>query len=563
MKLNKIGRAGLAIGLSLIMAFSATGCGGTISFPDSSYTSESQQQSEYIDLLNYTNELQRFQEPSAGYSILLNNYSLMAFQEELASHDYSFKMSPYYGIDEVLALYQSTTVNKQNNNELLTNGKLDAQKLKQKVIANNKNYMSGETNTVNAFYTDISGADLDKICTIIANVANSNFNGVKIEKIADTLTQLTIFERTGSASNAYVTDSLTFIYNPSMTDMYADMQEIAGNHDSKEETVESVLTHEVMHLLQYSVNDRDNSNGVEAGMFRKYNTLDEQKVPVDSLWNSWLLEASAELGMQEYLGVNAGTYYKKITYANSYNISRFNELDLRTENIEDTAFNSTLEETYQKLHLDTPEKQREFLNFLYSIEITQTDPDEFWDHYTATTGITPSESEKLAIRMDIRQDAVKFLSRNFYSNLANAVAEGKITDSNTLFYLMRTWEIDSFVHLEYSKTESLPHATDFITWQANIQHSLFENIAQSSGKTVEDIEADYNNYTLQTKVDDVVTSNCSITSYSPYTNAYLTNAKNNYATSKFVRISDIAQYLANIETKNYVPTETKETGPQK
>ena len=40
---------------------------------------------------------------------------------------------------------------------------------------------------------------------------------------------------------------------------------------------------------------------------------------------------------------------KKISYAKSYNLSRFDELDLGTQAIEDVAFNHTLEEAYKDL----------------------------------------------------------------------------------------------------------------------------------------------------------------------------------------------------------------------
>jgi hypothetical protein len=103
-----------------------------------------------------------------------------------------------------------------------------------------------------------------------------------------------------------------------MSGLYADMQEIQGTSNSKEETLKQVITHEVMHLLQYSASDTNDKNGLESGICRMYNLPNsESKVPVDSLWNSWLLEAAAELGMADYLNIQPGTYAKKISYARS------------------------------------------------------------------------------------------------------------------------------------------------------------------------------------------------------------------------------------------------------
>ena len=301
-------------------------------------------------------------------------------------------------------------------------------------------------------------------------------------------------------------------------------------------------------LLEYVDNpyliSNNDKNGIESGIFRMYNVPNEEpKVPVDSLWNSWLLEAAAELGMSEYLNIKPGTYAKKISYARSYNLSRFNELDLKNNSIEDVVFNHTLEEAYHDLRLNSPEEQREFLNFLYSVEITQTDPEDFWANYTAQTGTNPTEEEKLGIRMDIRTDAVKFLTRNFYDNLADAIYTGDVKDLDSAFYLIRTWELDVFGHLEYTKTSSLEHSKDFIEWHNEVQNKLFNAIASSSNLTLQDVQSQYEEYNLQASVDETIHNNCTFSNYNDYTAAYITEAKNYYSTSKFSRNSIVYDYI--------------------
>ena len=415
-KLNRIAKTGLAIGLAAIITLSATGCSSYPSYKGGTTNSSSYSQtytSDYIDVLN-SNEFKVDDEDLHTTPIKLNNVNFIEFINQLSQGEYSFDYAQYYGLDEALNMYKSQTVNKSTSSTLLdASGKLDATKLAQKVLANNKEYMDQGKDAVNTFYTDISSSDLNMICKTIAEVVNDKFNDVEIGKVANTLMKMTMFQRTGSASNAYITNNLTFVYNPNMSGLYADMQEIQGTSNSKEETLKQVITHEVMHLLQYSASDTNDQNGLESGICRMYNLPNsDAKVPVDSLWNSWLLEAAAELGMADYLNIQPGTYAKKISYARSYNLSRFNELDLGTQLIEDIAFNHTLEDAYKDLELSTPEEQREFLNYLYSVEITQTDPDDFWTNYTAKTGKTPTDAEKTGIRMDIRTDAVKYLTKN-------------------------------------------------------------------------------------------------------------------------------------------------------
>ena len=546
-KLNRIAKTGLAIGLAAIITLSATGCSSYPSYKGGTTNSSSYSQtytSDYIDVLN-SNEFKVYDEDLHTTPIKLNNVNFIEFINQLSQGEYSFDYAQYYGLDEALNMYKSQTVNKSTSSTLLdASGKLDATKLAQKVLANNKEYMDQGKDAVNTFYTDISSSDLNMICKTIAEVVNDKFNDVEIGKVANTLMKMTMFQRTGSASNAYITNNLTFVYNPNMSGLYADMQEIQGTSNSKEETLKQVITHEVMHLLQYSASDTNDQNGLESGICRMYNLPNsDAKVPVDSLWNSWLLEAAAELGMADYLNIQPGTYAKKISYARSYNLSRFNELDLGTQLIEDIAFNHTLEDAYKDLELSTPEEQREFLNYLYSVEITQTDPDDFWTNYTAKTGKTPTDAEKTGIRMDIRTDAVKYLTKNFYDNLADSIYEGKITDLDTVFYMMRTWELDVFGHLEYTKTSSLEHAKEFVTWHNQVQNNLFQALAESSGVTVDFIQNDYAEYNLQANVEGSIYNNCNLSNFNGATSTYITSAKDSYSTSKFSRNSLVYEHI--------------------
>ena len=563
MKLNKIAKAGIAIGLSAIIALSATGCGSNYSSnygstgTDSSYSQS--YANDYIDIIT-SNEFRVYDDAILSTPITLNNVNYIEFLNKVNQGDFSFEYAEYYGLEEALALYNSTKVVKTTSSTLLdASGKLDAGKLQQKVLENNKAYMSQGKDAINAFYSDISTSDLTMICKTIAEVVNSGFNGTDIAKVANTLMDMKCFQRTGSASNAYVTNDLTFVYNPNMSGLYADMQEIQGTVNSKEDTLKQIITHEVMHIIQYAASDTNAKNGLESGICRMYNVPNEDaKVPVDSLWNSWLLEAAAELGMSDYTNTAPGTYAKKISYAKSYNLSRFNELDLGTQAIEDVAFNHTLEEAYSDLELNTPEEQREFLNFLYSIEITQSDPEDFWANYTAKTGITPTEQEKLGIRMDIRTGAVKFLTRQFYNNLANSIQEGKVNDLGTVFYLIRNWELDVYGHLEYTKTASYEHATDFITWHAQVQNDLFSALAQSNNMTAENIQSQYTEYNLQANINETTYDNCNFGAYNGATASYITSAKDSYSTSRFARNDVIYEYIiTNTATKEAETSYTK------
>ena len=228
----------------------------------------------------------------------------------------------------------------------------------------------------------------------------------------------------------------------------------------------------------------------------------------------------------------------------SYNLSRFYETAEAENTIESAVFEHTLEEAFESLNLTTEEEQRTFLEFLYSIEITQTDPEDHWEYYKAQTGLTPTDDEKNGIRMDIRADAVKYLTTSFFQNLTNAVHDGAVTDLDTVFYLLRLWEIDTFGHLNYTELTSLEHAEDFILWYDEVQSTLLEAIAESSGIDPEEIQAMYAAYTLQSETESGETAdNCDLSGISPYMQEYIISAKTAYSTAKFSRIHDVAEWL--------------------
>lgn len=239
--------------------------------PDSSNTSESEPvATEYIDVVK-TNEQKNVTASSENVPVTFNNSSYKEFVEALHNEDYSFQYSDYYGLEEALQLYETNGLHKSTSSDLLdSNGYIDSDKLLTSVNRNNATEMEGETNAVNAFYTETSESDKAMICDLIAEAINSTCNETERKYMANTLSALKIFNRTGSASNAYVTHHLTFVYNPSMSEMYAEVQQMQGD-DDKEAVTKSVLVHEIMHLLRHQMDALDDTNGIKVAMCRTYN----------------------------------------------------------------------------------------------------------------------------------------------------------------------------------------------------------------------------------------------------------------------------------------------------
>ena len=59
-----------------------------------------------------TRGLSVYDEDLNTQSITMNNYNYMNFINQLNSHDYTFEYAPYYGLDESLAVYNSTQISR-------------------------------------------------------------------------------------------------------------------------------------------------------------------------------------------------------------------------------------------------------------------------------------------------------------------------------------------------------------------------------------------------------------------------------------------------------------------
>ena len=551
--LKRIKKAGKILGISLLTTatIATAGLGITIYkslHPSADNNYYQQPSSGYTEIVNdyigtpTYNEFNVYDQEIQKIPISLSDYSHMNILDSLQSNETNFTMSEYYGLNQALNMYQNTTVNKSTSSDLLTaDGKIDSKKLLKKVIENNKAVSKNGRNQLNYFYSDLSSSELSMLCEKVAEVSNNSLSKEEIKKVANTLEKFTMFKRTGSISNAYVSSDLTLVYNPIASKNYETIKGIGGKPNEK--TIESVIIHEIMHIIQYGSNDTNNQNGIEAGFCRMYNNEDS-KIPVDSLWYSWILDGSAELCMSKYLNIDPGTYQKKISYIKSFNLSRFNEINSKEQSLENAVFNPTLEETFKDLGLESEQEKQDFLKYMYSIEITQVDTNDFWKYYETKTGKTLTSEEKNGLRMDIRTDAVKHLTKQFFENLSDAIHEGNVSDLNTAFYLMRTWELDTYNHLEYTKTASLDHAKDFIIWYDQTQKSILTSIAESSNLDPAQVQTMYNDYNIQVETqNNEIKDNCDLSKLNGYMQYYILTAKKDYSSSNYSRISDVAKQI--------------------
>lgn len=558
-KLVKLRKALIALGLVITIPISGVTLFAAKSIHDfssnsnstSSYDGDFSVNNTYIDSDNgyidveHSNEKKPINGDKTSTKINLNKLQYDEFINELENYDYEFSMSKYYDLENTLKTFNDVQYQKKESSKLINDSELDSNKLYNIVIDNNNSYMKQDTNSVNVFFSNTSDENIKNICNLIVEIYNNNKDDYcDIKKVSDTLTHLKIFQNDTTSSNAYVTDDLVLVFNPKMMEMFSKMQEMKGNTKDGVSVDKTVFVHEIEHLFQNASNDFQDENGIETGFCRKYD-----KVNVNSLWNTWLLESSAEIKMSESLHATTKNYDKKISYIRSYNLSRIFESSYVVNDLVNSVFTNNLDSAFKFLNINDDVSKMEFLKLMYSIEITQSDVDDFWEFYEKQERIMLTDEEKESIRMDIRTEAVKKLSKEYYKGLASALLDGKIKDLETVFYLMRLWELDSCGHLNFTNKQEYEHAKDFIIWQDNIEKGLIKAISNSSNMSYDELMNQYDNYHMSLEVNGNVINNADFSNLPKEKQEYINASYEKYSVTYFSRISTMVNYINNSKSK--------------
>lgn len=466
-----------------------------------------------------------------------NKFNTSAVEKAVDNCKYDLDYSEYYDLDNTLNVYHNTPYSKNKDSSLVTNGSIDADKLYNTVLENNKNYMNSDD--INHFYSEADSDEIKNICDVIAQTALTHKGEYDVNELSDTLSHLTVFRYLSSTAFAFVSSELCFVINPNMVSAYDNVQ--TANNDESDDGIsvyDKVVKHETEHLLQYISNDYDKSNGIEAGFCRKYDNVN-----VNSLWDSFIVEGTAEIQASEDLNTDVFNYEKKIAYLKSYELANLFNENYSIGAIEKTAFTRNLEEAFDVLNLKTNEEKMDFLKLMYTIEITQSDCDDFWQYYETETGKTLTEEEQNEKRVDIRTQAISELSKTYYKGLSKYIKNGKIEDIQTVFYFLRVWEIDCFGHMQYTRTDYYPASSDFLKWQYDVENTIFRELSKCTDMSYEDIVDSYDNYNLNATNDGNSVSYCNLSNFNTEKKNFANGIDKDYNTYKFAGTRKMVAYI--------------------
>ena len=126
-----------------------------------------------------------------------------------------------------------------------------------------------------------------------------------------------------------------------------------------------------------------------------------------------------------------------------------------------------------------------------------------------------------------------------------ALRDGAIEDLDTVFYMLRLWEVDTWNHLNYTQRSSLAHAEVFILWYDQIQTDFLRTLAESNAMDPAEMLPQYDAYCLLLEGENGERlDNCDLSRITEPMASYILAAKEPLSVSKFSPIRDVARWLA-------------------
>lgn len=439
-----------------------------------SSTSATSSTSSISSILNETEEYD-------GNMVSLDDDDLGEFHLYINNEKIAYDYDDLYNVDSAFQEAEKYSGLETNNHTTmidLEDGKFTASKIYNTIIENNNAYMNSSeiSSFKKASFKELDDSKVKEYCTIIANTLNDQIasnSSIDVDELRCVVGNLKMFS-SPSTSIAYVNQDDVMVVSP-------DMVNVSTIIKQSEDTEYDVIVHETMHLIQKSCNDNIN-NKTQTGVSQHFDNLD-----VNSLDWSWFIEGSAENSMTNYTNHEATTYKYLISYLKSLNLATILDDNVDVNDLDNVNFNKDIDKFYDIFGCENDDDKKEVINMMYSVEVMQQQKDDFKDAYEAKYGLSlDDESNLITVQRELKASICQSLTKYFYKNLSNSVNQGKLTYGD-LFFLIRTFEGDLNSHLDCSSEEKYTANKEFMEEYLKIQNEFFQEIADTTGKSLSEI----------------------------------------------------------------------------
>ena len=452
-----------------------------------------------------------------GVKLNYNNNNNVNFEKFLDSVNIVYEYESLYNFEEALNEYNKLNLTKSHQLKLKN---LNYNELEKIILENNKLFKEKNSSSI---YRELSKNErkmiINTIITTVNDFASKN-EDISIDRIKCVLGDLKLFVQKSALSNAFVTNDNCLVISPNMIKF--------ANTINGDGTYEDILKHEIIHLLQKGCNcDLKNNSNLKRNFGVSYGF---NNIELNSLQFSWLYEASAEKNMVNYTGHDALVYKNMIGYLESLSITNLIKNDYKVNDTENLSFKRSLNDLYDYFGVTTEKDKKEILNFMYSLEIMQVCPDDFYKILEEKTGDKKNAELIDKVNYTVKSSICETLSKQFYKNLSVSIIN-KDVSLGDIFYLISIFENDINNHILYNSPQKYNYNQKFINTYLNIQDNFFFELSKNLNVSQDELENLYNNYTSQIKLGESIVEN--------YDLKFLSNEKKEY-------INDRKEFLKNI-----------------
>lgn len=453
------------------------------------------------------------------------NETVDSFISDLDNWKVNYTYSDLYQPGTFLEKYEQSVPFSNHHDEILDNVTVDS--LYNKVLENNANYLKAKKESSGfCFYKELENSEIRQICEYVVEAYNdfSTKKEANVDEVKCILNNLKVFQNS-SASNAFVNDEYCFVTSPGMIDILGIMND-NGNVDVYKNTI----VHEASHLFQLSCPDRIKETTKMIGVSPQY---DDELNPLNF---SWYYEASAEKCTVNLMNTDPLVYQYMINYLESLSIATILDDDVAVSQNELNSFTKDLNSIFKMFNCTTEEEKIEIINMMYSIQIIQVEPEEFFEKLNKEI----TDEEKAELKKDLRTSICSTLTKYFYKNLTQKTLNQKVSLQD-LFYLITVFESDINNHLSYNKIENYEYYENFLKDYSEVQNEFFKAISASSGYSYEEILEKFNNYALYQDINGVRKYNATLEWLPTDKQEYIVDAEgrlNTYSTANIQFVSE-------------------------
>lgn len=383
--------------------------------------------------------------------------------------------------------YRSIPAYKGSEYPIIENGQVSEETLYRKVLENNAEFFVSKDRYELVY--ELEDEYIRWACNIISRTVNEALKNPEYEisraDLSTLLWNLCIVKDGMGTGNAHIDKAGKMVLMP--TNMET-MKGIAMDENASNE----IISHETFHLLQRLSCDKTETLDVGSVYGFSYE-FPEGELKVDSLDNTWIVEATAELFAADFWEMEPTTYQSKISYLKTLEYVHALGGYYKSDKMKTLILQHSVEKVFQTFGCKTKEEQMELLKVLYTINVIQEEPEDFMKVFEESLGHEYSEQELVELKLRLKNSVCQYFSKVFYQNLARQMAEKDVSVED-VFELISTYESDMNVHLVYTDETRHDAFADFFDYYISLQNGLFEQMADKLGITAAEVIKAYNEF---------------------------------------------------------------------